>query len=149
MKVVLVSDVPKLGKRGQVVSVAGGHGRNYLLPRGLALEATPANLRKFEGEQEAARRRGEREVTEAETASERLQGLSLTVKAKAGEEGRLFGSITTKDIAAGIKQVTGIDLDRRKIELEEPLKSLGVFPVTIRLSAKITRAIAVKVEAQE
>lgn len=149
MKVVLVKDVSKLGRRGQVVSVADGYGRNFLLPKGLALEATPANTRKFEGEQEAARKRDEREAAEAETAAARLEGLSVTIKAKAGEEGRLFGSVTAKDIAAGIKDVAKIDIDRRKIELDEPLKTLGVYRVTIRLSARVTRGITVNVVAQD
>ncbi len=149
MKVVLVADVPKLGRRGQVVSVADGHARNYLLPKGLALEATPANVRRFEGERDAVRRRGEREAAEAEAAAERLNGLSLTVKAKAGDEGRLFGSVTARDITAGIKDVMGLDLDRRKVELEEPLKTLGPHRVTIRLGPGITREIVVNVQAQE
>ncbi len=149
MKVVLLKDVPGLGRRGQVASVADGHARNYLMPRGLALEATPANLRKFEGEQEAARRRADREASEVELLAAKLEGLNLTVKAKAGEEGRLFGSVTGKDIAAGIKEVTGLDVDRRRIELDEPLKTLGSHRVTVRLSPKITREIGVKVEAAE
>lgn len=149
MKVVLVADVPTLGKRGQVVSVADGHARNYLLPKGLALEATPANLKRFEGEQEAARRRAEREAAEAEAAAQRLEGFSLTVKAKAGDEGRLFGSVTAKDIAAGIKNVLGLDIDRRRVELAEPLKTVGSYRVTIRLSPTIAREIQVVVEALE
>jgi large subunit ribosomal protein L9 len=149
MKVVLIKDVPKLGRRGQVVSVADGYARNYLFPKGLALEATPANVRQFEGEQEASRRRTEREVTLAEVAASRLDGLSLTVRAKAGEEGRLFGSVTTKDIASGIKAVLGVDIDRRKIELDDPIKSVGAHRVTIRLSPRIAREIIVKVEGQE
>ncbi len=149
MKVVLTTDVAKLGRRGQVVSVADGYARNYLLPKGLALEATPVNLKKFEGEQEAARRRAEREAAEAEEASRRLEGFSLTVKAKAGEEGRLFGSVTAKDIAAGLKKVLGLDLDRKQIELEEPLKSLGSYSVSIRLGPKVSRSVVVVVEPLE
>lgn len=149
MKIVLIVDVPKLGKRGQVVSVADGHARNYLLPRGLALEATVANVRQFEGEQAAARRRVERAATEADAAAARLEGLSLTVKAKAGEEGRLFGSVTAKDVASGIKSVLGLTLDRRKIELDDPIKSIGLHRVTVRLSPKIAREIMVNVEALE
>ncbi|HCW50792.1 MAG TPA: 50S ribosomal protein L9 [Clostridiales bacterium] len=149
MKIVLVQNVPKLGKRGDVIAVADGYARNYLIPRGLALEATPANLKRFEAEQTAAKRRAEREAAEAQAAAERLEGLRLTVKAKAGEEGRLFGSVTAKDIAEGIKEATGLDIDRKRIEIEEPLKALGDHRVTVRLSPEIAREITVTVEALE
>lgn len=149
MKVVLLADVPKLGKRGQIADVADGHARNYLIPRGLALEATAANLRRLEGELAAARRRSEREATEAETFASHLEGFSLTVKAKAGEEGRLFGSVTAKDVAQGIERVLGLEVDRRHIELEEPLKQVGQYRVKVRLSPAITREISVVVEPLE
>ncbi|HCJ10608.1 MAG TPA: 50S ribosomal protein L9 [Clostridiales bacterium] len=149
MKIVLVQNVPKLGKRGEVVAVADGYARNYLIPRGLALEATPANLKRFEAEQAAAKRRAEREAAEAQAAAEQLEGLRLTVKAKAGEEGRLFGSVTAKDIAESIKEATGLDIDRKRIEIEEPLKALGDHRVTVRLSPEIAREITVTVEALE
>lgn len=149
MKVILVTDVPKLGKRGQVIAVADGYGRNYLLPKGLGIEATPANLRRFEGQKDAKKRRTERETSEAETLAGRLDGFSLTVKAKAGEEGRLFGSVTNKDIASGIKDILGLDIDKRRIEIEEPLKTLGTYRVAVRLSQTISREITVAVEALE
>ena len=149
MKVILVTDVPKLGKRGQVIAVADGYGRNYLLPKGLGIEATPANLRRFEGQKDAKKRRSERETSEAETLAGRLDGFSLTVKAKAGEEGRLFGSVTNKDIASGIKDILGLDIDKRRIEIEEPLKTLGTYRVAVRLSQTISREITVAVEALE
>jgi large subunit ribosomal protein L9 len=149
VKVILVTDVPKLGKRGQVIAVADGYGRNYLLPKGLGIEATPANLRRFEGQKDAKKRRSERETSEAETLAGRLDGFSLTVKAKAGEEGRLFGSVTNKDIASGIKDILGLDIDKRRIEIEEPLKALGTYRVAVRLSQKISREITVAVEALE
>jgi large subunit ribosomal protein L9 len=149
MKIVLVENVPKLGKRGDVVTVADGYARNYLIPRGLALEATPANFKGFQAEQAAAKRRAEREAAEARAAAEQLEGLRLTVKAKAGEEGRLFGSVTAKDIAEGIKTATGLDIDRKRIEIEEPLKALGEHRVTVRLSPEIAREITVVVEALE
>jgi large subunit ribosomal protein L9 len=149
VKVILVTDVPKLGKRGQVIAVADGYGRNYLLPKGLGIEATPANLRRFEGQKDAKKRRSERETSEAETLAGRLDGFSLTVKAKAGEEGRLFGSVTNKDIASGIKDILGLDIDKRRIEIEEPLKALGTYRVAVRLSQTISREITVAVEALE
>jgi large subunit ribosomal protein L9 len=149
MKVVLTKDVPKLGRRGEIASVADGYARNYLFPKGLALEATAASVRRFEGETQAVLRKTERVAAEAETAAGRLAGLSLTVRAKAGEEGRLFGSVTSKDIASGIKAVLGMEVDRRKIELPEPIKSLGSHRVTIRLSSRIVQDIVVCVEGQE
>jgi len=97
MKIVLVADVAKLGKRGEVVTVADGYARNYLLPKGLALEATPANRKRFEAEERIAARRREREAAEARAAAEKLEGVNITITAKAGEGGRLFGSVTSKD----------------------------------------------------
>jgi large subunit ribosomal protein L9 len=149
VKVVLVKDVAALGKRGETCTVADGYARNYLLPRGLAVEATPANIRRFEVERAAYERRAERETVQAEADATRLEGLSLTVRAKAGEEGRLFGSVTTKDIAAGIKSVLGLDLDRKQIDLPEPIKSTGTYRAVIRLGRSITREITVVVEPSE
>lgn len=146
MKVVLTVDVPKLGKRGQVINVADGYARNYLFPKGLGLEATPANLKTFEGERAAAQRRADREAAEAEAVAQRLAGVTLTVRAKAGDEGRLFGSVTAKDIAVGLKQVAGVDIDRKRIELEEPIKTVGRHRVSVRLTRNVSREIAVVVE---
>jgi large subunit ribosomal protein L9 len=149
VKVVLVKDVATLGKRGDTCSVADGYARNYLLPRGLAVEATPANIKKFEVERSASERRTERETAQAEASAARLEGFSLTVRAKAGEEGRLFGSVTTKDIAAGIKSVLGLDLDRRQIDLPDPIKSTGSYRAVVRLGRSIPREITVVVEPSE
>ncbi|MCL6580522.1 MAG: 50S ribosomal protein L9 [Firmicutes bacterium] len=149
MRVILLADVTGIGKRGEVVNVADGHARNYLLPRGLACEATEANLRRWEAEREAARRRAEREAAQAQAAASRLDGFSLTVKVKAGEEGRLFGSVTAKDIAVGLKEVLGLDIERRRIELQEPIKTVGRHRVTVRLSPALAREITVIVEPQD
>jgi len=149
MKIVLTADVPKLGRRGQVVTVADGYARNYLLPKGLALEATPANLRRFEGEEKAAARRREREAAEARAVAERLEGVGLTIPAKAGEEGRLFGSVTAKDIAEKLEEASGVKVHRKSIELEEPLKSTGEYKVVVKLGPDITREITVVVEPED
>jgi len=149
MKIVLTANVPNLGKRGDIVSVADGYARNYLIPRGLGLEATPPNLTRFEAERQAVQRRTKREAAEAEKTAKLLDGFSLTVKAKAGEEGRLFGSVTAKDISAGLKDVLGIGVDRKQIELHEPLKAVGRYLVAVHLGPGITREINVNVEPLE
>jgi len=149
MKVVLTTDVKGLGRRGQVVSVADGYARNYILPKGLGAEPTRANLKRFEGEAQAVQRRVDKETAEAEASADRLDGFSLTVKAKAGEEGRLFGSVTPKDITQGIKNVLGLDIDKKHIELSEPVKSLGTYQVTVNLGPKLNREITVVVEPLE
>jgi len=149
MKIVLVADVAKLGKRGEVVTVADGYARNYLLPKGLALEATPANRKRFEAEERIAARRREREAAEARAAAEKLEGVNITITAKAGEGGRLFGSVTSKDIAEKLEEATGLPLDRKSIELEESLKSTGEHRISVKLGQDITRAITVIVKGQE
>jgi len=149
MRVILLEHMDNLGTVGQTIHVKDGYARNYILPRGLGVEPTPANMKRFEGESRAAQRRADRETAEAEANAARLAGFSLTVKAKAGEEGRLFGSVTPKDIAEGLKNVLGLDIDRKRIELGEPLKSLGSYQVTVRLGPKINREITVIVEPLE
>lgn len=145
MKVILKEDVKNLGKAGEVVSVADGYGRNYLLPKGLAVEATPANIKSLSREKERAARLKAEEYRQAEQARARLDGLTLTIKARAGEGGRLFGSVTTGDIAAAVEDAAGVNVERRKIELDEPIKNLGSFSAVIKLHPKIAVTIGVDV----
>ncbi len=148
MKVILRSDVDKLGHKGDVVTVADGFARNYLVPRGLAMKAG----RGEEAQAGAMRRsREQREARDRESAEEisgRLVGATISIPAKAGAEGRLFGSVTTADIAAAVEAATGIELDRRKVNLGEPIKTLGVHEVPIRLHADVEPRITVEVVAQ-
>lgn len=145
MKVIFLKDVKGKGKKGEIKDVAEGYARNYLLPRRLAVEASSGNLRAAEEQRKRQQRRQEEERAEAIQLAEKLKELSLTITAKAGEGGRLFGAVTSKQIATELKKKHGINLDRRKIQLEEPIRSLGVTQVLIRLYPEITAVLAVKV----
>lgn len=147
MKLILKEAVAHLGESGQVVDVKPGYARNYLIPQGLAYTASAANLRRLEEEQQAAEEKSRRDYLEARRRAAQLDGMVLTFQAKAGEEGKLFGSVTTADIADRANE-KGLDfeVDRRKMQLDEPLKQLGAFPVTIRLHADVEVQIEVRVE---
>ena len=148
MEVILKEDVPQLGHRGEVVKVAEGYGRNYLLPRKLAIEATQANKSVIEQMKQAAVRRSAVEKNDAEALSKQLDGVTLTFKRKAGEKDHLFGSVTSGDIAEGLT-AKGFDIDRRKIQLHDPLKNLGDFDVPIKLHRDVTSRIKVVIEKEE
>jgi large subunit ribosomal protein L9 len=145
MKVILRQNVDKLGDAGEVVTVKPGFARNYLLPRGFAFEATAANLRAIEAERAHGEAKAKRDFLEARRRASKLESVSLTFHAKAGEESKLFGSITTADIADRLNSEQGLDfeIDRRSIELEEPIKSLGVFSVAVRLHSEVKPEIKV------
>lgn len=145
MKVILQSDVKKLGKKGDLVDVAEGYARNFLIPRGLAVAATASNLKSLEAQKSQEEAKAKREEAEAKELAGRLGGLTLTIKAKTGESNRLFGSVTTGDIADELKSVHDIVVDKRKIELEEPIKALGVYQVPIRLHPGVTGTLKVQV----
>lgn|SRR5512146_1587155 len=135
VKVILRQNVPALGEEGDIVGVKPGYARNYLLPRGLAFEATASAMRQIDEDRRRAEARAKRDYLEARRRSAQLEGVSLTFHARAGEEGKLFGSITSADIADRLKEQPGIDfeIDRRMVVLEEPIKALGVFSVPVRL----------------
>jgi len=142
MEVILKEDVAKLGSRGDVVKVAEGYGRNYLLPKKLAIEATPANRAVIEQMKAAAVRRVVREKTDAEKLAELLAGVSLSFTRKSGEHDQLFGSVTSADIAHELERKS-FNIDRRKIYLDEPLKHVGEFSVPIRLYKDVTAQVKV------
>jgi large subunit ribosomal protein L9 len=144
VKVILRQAVEKLGEAGEVVAVKPGFARNYLLPRGYAYEATAANLREIEQEKSRVEARGRRDYLEARRRASQLESVSLTFHAKAGEESKLFGSITPADIADRLNE-QGLDfqVDRRSLELSEPIKSLGVFSVPVKLHADVRPEIKV------
>jgi large subunit ribosomal protein L9 len=144
MEVILKEDVANLGHRGDVVKVADGYGRNFLLPRKLALQATVANKAVIDQMKAAAARRSATEKVQAEEMLTKLQPVVLTFTRKSGDHGQLFGSVTSADIAAEL-DTRGFDIDRRKIQLSEPLKALGNFDVAIRLHREVTAHLKVKV----
>ncbi len=147
MKVILKQDVDKLGKMGDVVKVAPGYGRNYLIPRKIAVEATPGNLKVMEIERLSAARRDQRDKQAASLLAHEIVKLVVTVKRKAGEGGTLYGSVTALDIADYL--ITHkIDIDKRKIQLDDPIKTIGEYQVPIRLHREVTVPIRVIVEGE-
>lgn len=148
MQVILIKDVQGLGKVGDVKTVADGYGRNYLLRRGLARLATAAGLARVEQHKRAAGKRATRELTSAQAVAERLSQMTLVFEARAGEGTKLFGSITSGDIAERISQELGRDFDRRKIQLDESLRQLGTHQVPIRLMTDIVPEVTIVIERE-
>jgi large subunit ribosomal protein L9 len=148
MDVILRADVPELGRRGDIVSVKAGYARNYLLPRKLAMEATPGNRKQVEAMKAAGARREATEKSAAESLAAQLAGLTLTLTAKAGESDQLFGSITAMDIAEAL-EAKGFSIDKRKVHLEEPIKTLGEYSVPVRLHREVTGSVKVVVSREE
>jgi large subunit ribosomal protein L9 len=148
MDVILREDVDKLGHRGQMVKVAPGYARNFLLPKRLAVAATDSNKKIVEQERQAGLRREAKEASEAADLGKMVQALTVTIKQKAGENDQLFGSVTSKDIAEGL-EAQGYQIDRRKIQLADPIKTLGEFKVPIRLHRDVTVDITVNVVREE
>jgi large subunit ribosomal protein L9 len=148
MEVILKEDVTNLGHRGDVVKVAAGYGRNYLLPQNLAMEANANNKAVIEQMKNSAVRKSANEKTEAEALVAQLDAVSLNFTRKTGENDHLFGSVTSSDIAQQLEE-KGFTLDRRKIHLDEPLKSLGEFLVPVRLHREVTAHLKVVVQAEE
>ena len=147
MKVILVKDVKGLGAANAVVEVSPGHARNFLLPRGLAAEATSANLARLEAVRAKEAREALRLKDAVRAAAERLLDARVSVRAKAGESGRLFGSVTAQDVADAIAVGFGIQVDRRRIVLDEPFKTLGEHEVELRLHPDVSVRVHVLVEA--
>ena len=148
MEVILKEDVIKLGNRGDVVKVADGYGRNYLLPGKLAIEATAANKAVIEQMKGSAIRKSAKEKGEAEQLATQLTAVELLFERKVGENDQLFGSVTSGDIAHGL-ELKGFMVDRRKISLEEPLKSLGEYHVPVKLHRDVTAHVKVTVKGDE
>lgn len=144
MEVILKEDVPKLGSRGDVVKVAEGYGRNYLLPRKLAIEATAANKAVIDQMKAAAVRRAVKEKSDAELLAKQFDGVNLQFTRRAGENDQLFGSVTSADVVRELEH-RGFNVDRRKVQLDEPLKALGEFTVGIKLHREVTTNIKVTI----
>ena len=151
MKLILKKAVATLGEAGDVVSVKAGFGRNYLLPQGLAYEASEANVRRLEEERKRGEERSRRDYLEARRRAAEFAGMSLTFKARAGEDGKLFGSVTNADVADRANATGHLDfqLDKRSIQMDEPLKALGTHQVSVHLHAEVDAEITVHVEREE
>lgn len=142
MKLILREDVENLGKIGQIVEVAGGYGRNYLLPRGLAVKASTKNLKEQEHQKKLIQARMDRQKKDAQELAGSLDSVSCTIARKTGEDDKLYGSVTSRDIEEALRE-EGVSIDRKRILLEEPLKKLGVYTVPVKLHADVTGNIKV------
>ena len=149
MEVLLLKDIEQLGEAGEIKRVANGYARNFLIPRGLAVIATPGAVKQVEMQLESEARREAKELDEAQALAQALEGLSVTFQARAGESDRLYGSITNANIADALSEQAEQEVDRRKIEMEEPLKELGTHAITIRLAPGAEAKVTVVIEREE
>lgn len=145
MKVILKADVKGTGKKGQICEVADGYARNFLLPKGLAIEATAGNVQDIANKKASEERRKEKEKQAAQDLASKLEALVVEVVSKTGEGGRLFGSVTNKEIAETLKKRYSIDVDKRKLELKEPIKTLGTYTVHAKLHPEVNAKFQVQV----
>ncbi|HZV79573.1 MAG TPA: 50S ribosomal protein L9 [Candidatus Binatus sp.] len=148
MKVILKQDYKKLGSAGEIHDVADGYGRNFLLPRGIAVEATPGNLAQAEQQRAATAKKAAVALAEAKALAERVEGKPIVIAAKAGESGKLFGAVTNVQIAEALQSSLGVELDRHKIELDEPIKTAGDHEVTAKLVPGVNAKLTVRVVAE-
>lgn len=148
MKVILLTDVKGKGKKGQMLEVSDGYARNYMLPRKLAIEATPDAINTMRMNDKATQERQARERAEALAVSKQLKELTLVVRAKGGGAGRLFGAVTNQEIADQLKKDTGIVIDKRKIVIDEPIKNVGTYTVKCKLGYEIVGQLTVKIEEE-
>ena len=146
MKVILLQDIRGKGKKGQMLEVSDGYARNYMLPRKMAIEATADAVNTMRMNDKATQERIAREKAEAMEISKKLREMPLTVTAKGGGAGRLFGSVTNQEIADALKAQTGIALDKRKIQIADPIKNVGTYTVTCKLGYEISAPLTVKIE---
>jgi large subunit ribosomal protein L9 len=147
LKLILLADVATLGKKGEIVDVAEGYARNYLVPRRLGIEADRGALAKLGSQQQAQKRRDEQVLAEAKDLARRLESAKVAVKAKAGGNGRLFGTVTNADVATAIAESFDVSIDKHKIELINSIKALGSYPVEIRLHKNVIAKATVDVVA--
>lgn len=146
MKVILKQDVKGLGKTEDLVNVSDGYARNFLFPRGLAAEASASNINIMNTKKEAEKSKKDRELAKARELADKLKKIAVVIKTKSGENGKLFGSITSKDITDKLKKDFNLDIDKKKLVLAEPFKSLGTFSVEVKLYPEVSAVLAVKIE---
>lgn len=148
MKVIFLQDVKGQGKKGEIKNVSDGYAKNFLLPKGAAIEATNANLNDIKGKNESIQYKKDQEEEFARNLSEKLKEVTVILTAKSGENGKLFGSITSKDLSDALKKQHNIDIDKRKFVLPDGIKSIGTFNVSVKLHPGITGNVKVTVNAQ-
>lgn len=145
MKLILQQEVKKLGKKGDIIEVSEGYARNFLLPQKLAIPATNSNVNVVKQQKAAEERKQQRVLDEAKVMAAQMAKIEVTVSVKTGEGGKLFGSVTSKDIADAIQAQHNIEIDKRKIELKDAIKSLGTYPVTIKIHPEVNTQIQVHI----
>ena len=145
MKVILLEDVKALGKKGQIVDVSDGYARNAILPKKLGVEATPKNLNDLKLQNQHADKVAQENYENAQALAKQIETVKVVVKLKAGKDGKTFGSISTKEIAIATKEQTGIELDKKKMQLNESIKNLGTYEVPVKLHPKVTAKLSVHV----
>jgi large subunit ribosomal protein L9 len=148
MKVILKEDIPKLGRMGETIQVAHGYGRNYLIPQGKAIRATSKNLKALEHERMLIQRKADLARKEAEGLAGKVSGLTLTLTRKVVDEDKLYGSVSVSDISQALEEA-GVEIERKLIKLDDPIKSLGEFPVSIKVHADVTAELTVQVVKEE
>ncbi|MFA7467331.1 MAG: 50S ribosomal protein L9 [Desulfotomaculaceae bacterium] len=148
MRIILLEDVKKLGQKGDVVNVAEGHARNFLIPRGLAAEATQGKINELDRQKQIKANKHKKAEDDARLLGQRMEGLKVTMTAKVGDAGKLFGAISSKDIVDAIKKQHGLNVDKKKVLLESPIKTLGVHDVAVKLHPLVHVNIMVEVVAK-
>ncbi len=148
MKIILTQDVKKLGKKGEIIEVNDGYARNYVIPQKLGLEANNKNLNDLKLQKNNEAKMAQQQLDDAKALAEKIAGQQVTVKMKAGEGGRVFGSVSSKEIAEAAKKQCGLELDKKKIQLSEAIKSFGVHEVGIKLHPQVTGTLRVRVEEE-
>ncbi|MDD3725649.1 MAG: 50S ribosomal protein L9 [Candidatus Ratteibacteria bacterium] len=143
MKVIFIKDFPGAGKKGDIKEVRDGYGRNYLIPRGIAIEATPENLEKLEKQEQLLSARKKKDILRAKEIKNILEGSSITITSKAGQDEKLFGAITPEDIVDALLQQKNVEIDKHQVLLEQPIKKLGIYNVPIKTGENITAEIRV------
>lgn len=147
MKVILKKDIKSVGKKGEVINASDGYARNYLFPRNLAVEATEGSMRTLQAQREEEAKKKAEELKAARELAKKMADVMVVLKVKTGENGRLFGSITSKDVAERLKEVYGIDIDKKKITIHETIKAAGVYQADVKLYTDVTAKIRVSIES--
>jgi len=149
MKVILLEDIKGTGAKGQIINVSDGHAKNFLIPRKLAAEATKAALNDWEKQKKSAERRRQDDIAAAQQLAQKIEKVTVKIPMKVGENGKLFGSVGSKEIAAAMSSQVNIELDRKKIVLDDPIKSIGVQKVPVKLYTDITAQMSVEIVEEE
>ena len=145
MKVILLEDVKSVGKKGELVNASDGYAKNFLFPKKLAVEATKSNLNDFELKQKAEAKRKKEELEQSQNMAKELENKTVTVKVKTGENGKLFGSVTNKEVAEEIVKQTGMQIDKKKVSIGDPIKMVGERTAVIKLHPKVSAEITIKI----